>query len=276
MPERVRYRYRLDGFDHDWSEPTADRQTVYTNLGYGQYRFRVIASNGDGLWNGIGGVAGVRDPADALADALVPGGRCGGRPRRRVGVYRLRLRQLAHQLNVRFEERLAERTRIAQELHDTLLQGFVSASMQLHVAVDRPAGGLPGETRVEPRARPDGPRNRGRAQRRPRPSLAAARATISSRRSPASRASWQPDRPTAYRVIVEGKPRQLNPAVRDEVYRIGREGLVNAFRHSGATAVEIEIEYAPGELRLFVRDDGRGIDPQIARTGTTATGASPA
>ena len=68
---------------------------------------------------------------------------------------------------------------------------------------------------------------------------------------------------------MEGKPRPLNPAVRDDVYRIGREGLVNAFRHSGATAVEIEIEYAPSELRLFVRDDGRGIDPQIARTGTT-------
>jgi signal transduction histidine kinase len=53
------------------------------------------------------------------------------------------------------------------------------------------------------------------------------------------------------------------------VYRIGREGLLNAFRHSGATAVEIEIEYAASELRLFVRDDGRGIDPHIARTGTT-------
>jgi signal transduction histidine kinase len=74
---------------------------------------------------------------------------------------------------------------------------------------------------------------------------------------------------TAYRVIVEGKPQPLNPAVRDDVYRIGREGLVNAFRHADATAVEIEIEYATSELRLFVRDDGRGIDPQIARTGAT-------
>jgi signal transduction histidine kinase len=69
--------------------------------------------------------------------------------------------------------------------------------------------------------------------------------------------------------MVEGKPRPLTPAVRDDVYRIGREGLVNAFRHSGATAVEIEIEYTPAELRLFVRDDGRGMDPHVVHGGTS-------
>ena len=185
-----------------------------------------------------------------------------------VGLYRLRLRQLAHQLNVRFEERLAERTRIARELHDTLLQGFVSASMQMHVAVDR----LPEDSPAKPafarvldlmsrvieegRNAVRGLRSGGEAH-----DLEHAFSGIQS--------ELATGQTTAYRVIVEGKPRQLNPAVRDDVYRIGREGLVNAFRHSGATAVEIEIEYAPSELRLFVRDDGRGIDPQIARTGTT-------
>ena len=268
VPERVRYRYRLDGFDHDWSEPTADRQTVYTNLGHGQYRFRVIASNGDGLWNGseaslafeirpmLWQIRWVQAVAVVIGLAVA------------VGLYRLRLRQLSHQLNVRFEERLAERTRIARELHDTLLQGFVSASMQMHVAVDR----LPEDSPAKPaftasldlmsrvieegRNAVRGLRSGGEAH-----DLEHAFSGIQS--------ELAAGQTTAYRVIVEGKPRLLNPVVRDDVYRIGREGLVNAFRHSGATAVEIEIEYAPSELRLFVRDDGRGIDPQVARTGTT-------
>jgi signal transduction histidine kinase len=267
VPERVRYRYRLDGIENDWSEPTADRQIVYTNLGHGQYRFRVIASNGDGLWNGSeASLAFEIRPmlwqtrwfqAATVAIGLVAA----------VGLYRLRLRQLSHQLNVRFEERLAERTRIAQELHDTLLQGFVSASMQMHVAVDR----LPEDAPVKPaftrvldlmsRVIEEG-RNavRGLRSGGENHDLEHAFSGIQS--------ELATGQTTAYRVIVEGRPRQLNPAVRDDVYRIGREGLVNAFRHSGAMAVEIEIEYAPSELRLFVRDDGQGIDPQIARTGT--------
>ena len=74
VPERVRYRYRLDGFDHDWSEPTADRQTVYTNLGHGQYRFRVIASNSDGLWNGSEASLAFEIRPMLWQIALVPGG----------------------------------------------------------------------------------------------------------------------------------------------------------------------------------------------------------
>jgi signal transduction histidine kinase/ligand-binding sensor domain-containing protein len=268
VPERVRYRYRLDGIENGWSEPTADRQIVYTNLGYGQYRFRVIASNGDGLWNGseaslafeirpmLWQIRWVQAAAVVIALAAA------------VGLYRLRLRQLSHQLNVRFDERLAERTRIAQELHDTLLQGFVSASMQLHVAVDR----LPEDSPAKPAF--------ARALALMSRVIEEGRNAVRGLRSSGEahdlehvfsgvQSELAVGQTTAYRVIVEGSPRPLNPAVRDDVYRIGREGLVNAFRHSGAKAVEIEIEYAPSELRLFVRDDGRGIDPQIARTGAT-------
>jgi hypothetical protein len=137
VPQRVRFKYRLDNFDHGWSPPVATREAHYTNLGPGQYRFHVIASNPDGVWNSAeAGIAFEIQPAFwqtwwfrvsiVLACALAI-----------LALYRLRLRGLTRQLNVRFEERLAERTRIAQELHDTLLQGFLSASMQLHVAVDR-------------------------------------------------------------------------------------------------------------------------------------------
>ena len=109
----------------------------FLNLAPGPYRFRVMASNSERFWNGAEATVGVDiEPAtwqtrrfrlmSALAGALVL-----------IALYRMRLHRLTHQLSVRFEERLAERTRIAQELHDTLLQGFLSASMQLHLAVDR-------------------------------------------------------------------------------------------------------------------------------------------
>jgi len=267
VPEHVRYRYRLDGFDREWSEPTADRQTVYTNLRYGHYRFRVVASNSEGLWNGSeASVAFEIRPMlwqarwfQSVAVVASIG--------IAVGLYRYRLLQLSRQLNVRFEERLVERTRIARELHDTLLQGFVSASMQLHVVADR----VPDDSPVKPAL--------GRVLDLMGRVIEEGRNAVRGLRSSANEAheleqafsgiqsELAGEQTTAYRVIVEGEPRQLNPAVRDDVYRIGREGLVNAFRHSGATAVEIEIEYTPGELRVFVRDDGRGIDPDVVRAG---------
>src|SRR5205085_3211791 len=136
VPERVRFRYKLDGFDQDWSEPIATREAVYTNLSPGAYRFRVIASNSDGLWNGMESMIQFEiEPVFwqtwwfRLACVMVIGLAI-------LFFYRLRLHRLTRQLNMRFEERLAERTRIAQDLHDTLLQGFLSASMQLDVAAD--------------------------------------------------------------------------------------------------------------------------------------------
>ena len=68
-------------------------------------------------------------------------------------------------------------------------------------------------------------------------------------------------------MIVDGQPRPLHPVLRDEVYRIGREALVNAFRHSGAKSIEMEIEYASSQLRMLVRDNGCGIDPQMLHSG---------
>jgi signal transduction histidine kinase len=266
VPERVRFQYRLDGFDPDWSEPVAERQAVYTNLAPGHYRFRVRASNSDGLWNGAEATLPFEvtpllwQTAWFRASALVLAGLAGW------GLYRLRVRQVAGRLNARFEERLAERTRIAQELHDTLLQGFVSASMQLHVAVDRlpedsPARGALGRVHDLMRKVIDEGRHAVRGLR----------STSSDPRDLEQAFSGVQQEvgisgPT-YRVIVEGRPRSLTPIVRDEVYRIGREGLVNAFRHSGAAHIEIELEYGARELCVLVRDDGRGMDPRVVQDG---------
>ncbi len=267
VPERVRFRYRLDPFDRDWSEPVAERQAVYTNLAPGPYRFRVIASNSDGLWNGSEtSVAFEIQPLLwqtawfqllAAAGAALAG----------LGLYRLRVRQVSRRLNARFEERLAERTRIAQELHDTLLQGFVSASMQLHVALDLLPDASPARTsltRVNDLMRRviDEGRNAVRGLRSSAIGPHDLEQAFAGVRQEVGVGA------AAYRVIVEGRPRELKPMIRDEVYRIGREGLVNAFRHSGATHVELELEYGARELCVLVRDDGRGIDPQVVHGGT--------
>ena len=267
VPERVRFRYRLDGFDREWSDPVAQRQAVYTNLAPGPYRFRVVASNGDGVWNGA--EAALPFEIEPLLwqaawfqfSAVACAGLAGW------GLYRLRVRQVARRLNARFEERLAERTRIAQELHDTLLQGFVSASMQLHVAVDHlpehsPARASLGRVHELMRRVIDEGRNAVRGLR------AQSAAPLDLEQAFAGVQQELGADGASYRVIVEGRPRPLQPIIRDEVYRIGREGLVNAFRHSGATHIEIELEYGARELCVLVRDDGRGVDPQVVRAGS--------
>ena len=259
VPERVMFRYRLDGFDRDWSEPVPDRQAVYTNLRPGPYRFRVLASNSDGVWNGAESTLAFAvqpmfwqtAPFQALMVALCAAAGW--------GLYRLRLLQMARRLQVRFDERLAERTRIAQELHDTLLQGFLSASMQLHVAADA----LPGDSPVRSQL------GRvldlmGRVIEEGRNAVRGLRAGSSAAHDLEGAFSEIPGEFAggpfpAFRVIVEGRSRRLTAAIRDEVYRIGREAVVNAFRHAGAERIEIELEYAARELRLFVRDDGRGM-----------------
>jgi signal transduction histidine kinase/ligand-binding sensor domain-containing protein len=268
VPERVRFRYRLDGFDRDWSAPVRDRHAVYTNLAPGEYVFRVTASNSDGLWNGaeatmrfavapmIWQTAWFRFSALLLGLAGV------------WGIYRLRVLQVARRLNLRFEERLAERTRIAQELHDTLLQGFLSASMQLHVAAESLPQGSPAKASLEGvlvlmrRVIEEGRSAlRGLRSATSTPDdLAQAFAGIQQEFAVPGQAE--------YRVIVEGQPRALAPLIRDEVYRITREAIVNAFRHSGAARVELELQYTPGGLKMLVRDDGRGIDPQVLNTGS--------
>src|SRR6266704_3871858 len=267
VPERVRFRYFLDGFDRAWSEPVANREAVYTNLGAGSYRFRVIASNSDGLWNSSEAL--VRFEIDPLfwqtwwfrlSSILMIG-------LATVMFFRLRVLRLTRQINVRFEERLAERTRIAQELHDTLLQGFLSASMQLHVADDR----LPENSPVKPMV--------SRVLTLMRDVIEDGRNTLRGLRSRsyelrdlAQAFSRIPEELSLqqqldYRVIVEGEPRPLHPVIRDDVYRIGREALVNSFRHAQASSIEVEIEYGVKQLRLNVRDNGFGIDPQVLRSG---------
>jgi signal transduction histidine kinase len=240
---------------------------VYTNLGPGTYRFHLLASNSYGEWNGSETVVGFEvEPAfrqtwwfrSTLAVLL-------------AGIilvsYRLRLHQLTPQLNLRFEERLAERTRIAQELHDTLLLGFLSVSMQLHVADDQ----LPADSPAKPLMKRvltlmgrviDEGRNAIRGLRSADDDSCDLGQALS-RVAQELVVQQQVD----FRIVMEGLPRALHPVIRDEVYRIGRESLMNAFRHSRASKIEVEVDYSSSNLRILVRDNGCGIDPQVQCAG---------
>jgi signal transduction histidine kinase/ligand-binding sensor domain-containing protein len=265
--ERIRFRYRLDGSDRGWSGAVASRQVNYTNLGPGTYRFHIIASNGEGLWNGPETtVSFVIEPAfwqtwgfqvscvAAFTLAL-------------IALYRLRLYQLTRQLNLRFQERLAERTRIAQELHDTLLQGFLSASLQLDVAEDQ----LPDDSPTKPMLQRV-LQLMAQVIEEGRNALHGLRASQNNDRDlemafSRMREELVVDGKISYRVIVRNETRSVRPLIRDEVYRIGREALVNAFRHSHANNIELEVEYASKYLRILVRDDGRGMDDLVLQSG---------
>ncbi len=267
IPERVKFRYRLEGFDHKWSDPISAGEAVYTNLSPGSYRFRVMASNSDGVWNSAEDVLGFEiAPAFwqtwwfRLSALLVLGLAV-------LALYRIRLLQLTRQLNVRFEERLAERTRIAQELHDTLLQGFMSASMQLDVALDQlPEGSLlrPRLVRVLDLMRQviEEGRNALRGLRLSNDRSEDIALALSSLNQ-----ELNSGEDIGFRVIVEGSSRSLHPIVRDEVYRIGREAVVNAFRHARAKNIAIEISYLENQLRLLISDDGCGMNSQVLQSG---------
>jgi ligand-binding sensor domain-containing protein/signal transduction histidine kinase len=274
--ERVRYRYRLDGVDRGWSEGGADREATYNNLAAGTYRFRVMASNSDGMWNNTDAsiVFSVlpefyqtywfRISCAAVFFAFL------------WAIYQLRVQQLQHQFNVALDARVNERTRIARELHDTLLQTLHGLMFRCQAArnmfANRPDEAL---------AALDG------AIRRTEEAIVESRDAIKDLRIEfaastdlgelltgsgqelETSAQETADRPT-FRLIVAGERQELNPGVQDEVYRIGRELMRNAFQHAHAHHIEAEIRYDDHALTLLVRDDGRGIDPTVVKEGGRA------
>jgi ligand-binding sensor domain-containing protein/signal transduction histidine kinase len=266
FPARVRYMYRLDGFDEFWTEPTASREAVYTNLQPGHYRFRVLASNSDGVWNSS--EASLQFQIEPLLWQTWWFRLCGVLiiSLAVVGSFKLRIMVLTRRMRLRFEERLAERTRIAQELHDTLLQGVISASMQLHVVNEQ----TPAESTLKPaisrilglmgRVSEEG-RNAVEGLRTRQSSLDLGRAFSEIQQEFGSQGEVD------FHVIMEGHARPIHPVIREEVYRIGREALTNAFRHAQANKIEVELEYAETQLRILVRDNGTGFDSKTLRFG---------
>lgn len=264
-PQKVRFRYRLEGRDQIWQEPGTRRQAFYTDLRPGTYRFRVIASNNDGLWNEQGAALDIVIPpawyqTRAFLVLCVIGALAG-----MWAIYQWRMRQVAGALNARFDERLAERTRMARDLHDTLLQTVQGSKMVVDNALYRPddAGMRQameqvsvwlGQASAEGRAAV----NALRSSTLEKNDLAEAfrRAIEDCGRQGACEAS----------LSVNGATREMHPMVRDEVYRIGYEAIRNACMHSGGSRLEVSLSYAR-DLILRVSDNGIGIDPVVASGG---------
>ncbi len=265
--ERVRYRYKLDDFDKSWSEPEAASEVTYSRLAPGPYRFRVVASNSDGAWNGAEAAVDFKvEPqlwqtwSFQLAVAL-----CAGLIA--MIAYRLRMKHVMQLLSVRFEERLAERTRVAQDLHDTLLQGIYSASIHFDLANNRVPEASPAKPAIE-----RGIDLLGKVSQEGRKALRSLRSRQASSDGLEQALSLLPKEfnlPDSidFLVTTEGQPRALQSLVRDEAYLIAREAVINAFRHAQPTKIEVEVDYVSRNLRVLVRDNGCGIDSQLLRIG---------
>jgi signal transduction histidine kinase/ligand-binding sensor domain-containing protein len=274
-PRSARVRYRIEGQDPDWIEAGTRRQAFYTNLPPGAYRFQVIAANADGVWNEEGAIVAFEIPptffqsswfvALCILLALLP----------LSLLYRLRVAQvargMAHDFNLRLDERVHERTRIARELHDTLLQSFQGLMLRFQSARDllpaRPADALEALDGALDRA--DQAIVEGRdAIQNLRSSTTVNNELPQVIASLAEELTNGPEKGSAtFRMSVEGTPRDLHPIVRDDIHRIAREALRNAFRHAQASHIEAEVTYGARELRVRIRDDGQGIDPQHLTAG---------
>jgi len=258
-PSKVKFRYRLEGFDRDWVEAGARREAFYTNLPPGAYRFRVLASNDDGVWNEQGAEVSFRLRPYFyqtiwfyLVCALVAAALM-------WGVHRVRVRQLRRE----FVAVLGERNRIARELHDTLAQGLTSVSMQLE-AVSAKIDGGPSAARE----------HLNQARLLVRSSLAEARRSVRDLRSELLDGSDLADALSGVarqltsgadvraEVCVTGTPRRLPEPIEKTLLRVGQEALTNAVRHAAAGSVRVRLDYDEAHVRLEVRDDGGGFQPE--------------
>ena len=264
-PQKVFFRYMLEGHDKSWQDPGTRRQAFYNNLGPGRYRFRVKACNNNGVWNEEGAYLDF-SVAPAWNESMWF----------RAGftiaclillwlIYQLRVRQLAQQFKLTLEARVDERTRIARELHDTLLQSF--QGLTLHFA--RARNLLPGRTA-------EAIQTLDTALDGAEQAIVESREAIHDLRSPTIAPTTLEEQiktlgenlvttgiakkeTIQFRIVLEGSVYPLRADMRIEIFRIAREALRNAFSHSKGTLIETELTYTESLFRLRVRDDGKGI-----------------
>jgi len=266
IPERVHFRYQL-GANEPWQDAGSRRTAYFTDLGPGNYAFRVIAANNDGVWNNVGATLEFAIPpafyqtkwfyalcALALIAAL-------------VFAYRVRVRQVAAHVRDRLEGQLAERERIARDLHDTLLQGMQGLIWRFQAASDRIPPGEPARQLLEQSLdRADKLLEESRDKVKDLRPMSGAVADLAQALA-AEGEQLTKLHSAQFRVSVQGAPRDLHPIVREEGFLIGREALANAFNHSAAANIEAEVTYGEHALQIRIRDDGRGISETVLDAG---------
>jgi signal transduction histidine kinase len=272
LPQKVFFRYMLDGRDTRWQEPGTRRQAFYNDLRPGHYRFRVIACNNDGVWNEVGATLEFNIlPAFYQTKWFVLF--CVAATACLAWMaYRYRVRQVTGRLDMQFKERLSERTRIARELHDTLLQSFQGLTLHFQRArnllPDRAAEAIQTLDKAL-----DGAEQaivEGRDAIHDLRSLAPAAQGLAEEITALGEELIAEDTnkdPAQFRVVIEGSVRVLHPNVHLDISRIAREALRNAFIHSQGRLIETEITYSDKLFRLRIRDDGKGLDPNVRDQG---------
>jgi signal transduction histidine kinase/ligand-binding sensor domain-containing protein len=264
--QRMGFRYILEGRDLEWQDPGLRRQAFYNDLRPGSYRFRVIASNNDGVWNETGATLEFKVAAAWYQTIWFRSLCCVLGALLLWAIYQLRVRRIAGVMKNRFDERLAERTRIARDLHDTFLQTIQGSKLVADDALS---------------AAPDLSHMRqameklsawlGRATEEGRAALNSLRISATEVNDLAGgfqRAleECRIHSPMEVSLHTSGQIRQMHPIVRDEVYRIGYEAIRNSCVHSHATQLRVELSYAQ-DLSIRVCDNGVGIDPDIVHRG---------
>jgi signal transduction histidine kinase/ligand-binding sensor domain-containing protein len=266
VPSRVRFRYMLEGVDRGWVDPGTRRQAFYTNLDPGSYRFRVMASNNDGVWNPAPATLAFTIPPTFLQSqwfmwlcALVTLGLF-------ALLYQVKVRAIAGQMRGRMRERLAERERIARELHDTLLQGVQALILRFQLVADDISPEDPSRQSLEEALdRADTVLAEGRDRVRDLRMIGGADDIEHMILEIARKQVFAPS--TQINVASEGEARPLDPLVWDEVARIANEALFNIWRHAHARQIGIRIEFRADSFIVRFRDDGVGIAEEILRDG---------
>lgn len=275
-PQKVLFRYRLEPHDTEWQEPGTRRQAFYNDLPPGSYHFHVKASNKDGVWNEVGATLDFSIlPAYyqtlwfrmvcAVAFLLLL-----------WAIYQFRVQQLRRQFEIGLEARVNERTRIARELHDTLLQTLHGLMFQFQAVRNllprRPDEAVKSLDEVITETEKALSESRDAIQGlRSEPVAKGNLAELLMATSQELAASGTSERPhPEFELIEEGEHRNLSAATKDEVCRIAVELLRNAYRHSEAHRIEAEIRYGLDVLRLRIRDDGKGIDLKVLKEGGVA------
>ena len=259
IPGRLRFRYRLAGWDKDWVEAGVSRKAIYTGIPPGHYTFEVANSDGYGSWSPVGSAVAIRvmpyfyETGWFLILLALFAAACIWQ------LHRLRVAQISARINARMHDRMQERTRIARELHDTLLQGMLGVSMQMYAASQQQLASGSVSSML------------GRASQRLREIAEQSRRTVDGLRSPvlapnpletmlgqALREMGLPDGMQP-QIHSSGAPMQLRPIVQIEIDQIAREAISNAVQHSGASSIRVDILYQPGHFFMSVSDDGCGI-----------------
>jgi signal transduction histidine kinase/ligand-binding sensor domain-containing protein len=266
-PDKMQFRYMLDGFDRGWTEAGPRRQAIYTTLPPGNYRFHVIACNNNGVWNDVGASLSF-ELAPAFYQTVWFTLACGIVTLALLWfILQVRIRQVARKVRLRQSIQYTERLRIARQLHDSLLQSVHGLMLRFASAAQAVPSELPVRRTLEELLdRSDDVIAEARhsiqdLREREKQSLDLAREIADLGRKLGG------DESVPITVVTNGTPYELNADTHENVLLIAREAMLNSFKHASARALEVQVDYLKAAFKLSVRDNGRGIDEEMIKNG---------